>query len=58
MFTTLGIGIIALIAIILMAVCMLFAVLAIVILYTGRAAQYDRAGKKMSKASKPKKAKK
>lgn len=58
MLTTLGIGIIGLIAIILMAVCLLFAVLAIVILYTGRAAQYDRAGKKMARASKPKKAKK
>lgn len=58
MLTSLGIGIIGLIAIILMAVCLLFAVLAIVILYTGRAAQYDRAGKKMARASKPKKSKK
>jgi len=58
MFTSLGIGIIALVAIILMALCIVFAALAVIILYTGRAAQYDRAGKKMAKASKPKKAKK
>ena len=58
MLTSLGIGIIALIAIILMAVCILFACLAIIILYTGRSAQYDRAGKKMARAGKPKKAKK
>ncbi|MBQ0136368.1 MAG: hypothetical protein KBS43_06500 [Oscillospiraceae bacterium] len=58
MLTTLGIGIIGLIAIILMLLCVVFAAIAIIVLYTGRAAQYDRAGKKMAKASKPKKAKK
>ncbi|MCQ2460529.1 MAG: hypothetical protein MJ115_00070 [Clostridia bacterium] len=58
MFTSLGIAIIAIIAVVLMLTCIVFAALSIIILYTGRAAQYDRAGKKMAKASKPKKAKK
>ncbi len=58
MFTTLGIAIIAIIALVLMLVCIVFACISIILMYTGRSATYDRAGKKMAKAAKPKKAKK
>lgn len=61
MVSTLVLIIMAVVVVMLMMIAMMSAVLAIVILYTGKGAQYDRAGKKMAKAKaggKPKKSKK
>jgi len=55
MLTTALIGIIAIVALVLMMVCIMFACIAIILMYTGRSATYDRAGKKMRRAAKPKK---
>lgn len=58
MITSAIILIIAIIAIVLMMVSLVFAVTSILLMYTGRSATYDRAGKKMAKAARPAKAKK
>ena len=58
MISTLIIATIAIIAVVLMLVCIMFAAIAIVLMYTGRSATYDRAGKKMAKAAKPKRQRK
>ncbi len=54
MLTSGVILIIALIALILMMVCMMFAAISILVMYTGRSATYDRAAKKMARAAKKK----
>ncbi|NLL62961.1 MAG: hypothetical protein GX241_01765 [Ruminococcaceae bacterium] len=41
----------------LMMVCLMMCTIAILLMYTGRSATYDRSAKKMAKASKPKKSK-
>ncbi|MBO4445688.1 MAG: hypothetical protein IK036_03485 [Clostridia bacterium] len=58
MISMLIITIIAVIAVVLMMVCIMFAAIAIILMYTGRSATYDRAGKKMAKAAKPRKSRK
>ncbi len=45
---------IAIVALVLMMVGLMFAVISILFMYTGRSATYDRAAKKMAKAANPK----
>ena len=49
MITSMVLLIMAIVVLVLMMVAMMSAVIAILVVYTGKGAQYDRAGKKMAK---------